>query len=149
MLLAGCDYEIPLSLTPSAPANPALAGKWNEQSTGGNPASIEIKISAKSYDVVYTNEGKALTFKGLAIKAAGLNMVQLEWQEPDAAESKNKYLFAKYELTTNSLFIYCLNPNVVSAKCQTTEEMLSDLSTHRNNPFLFKEPMIFIRSVQQ
>ncbi|NOU36419.1 MAG: hypothetical protein HOO88_06580 [Kiritimatiellaceae bacterium] len=145
LFLAGCDYDIPLSQTPSAPANPALAGKWSGQPANEKPVRIEIKTSGTDYSVIYTEGGDELTFKGFEIKAAGLNLIQLELKDAE----KQKYLFAKYELTPDGLSVYRLNPEVVSAKCQTAEELLNDLAVHRNNPFLFSEPLKFTRSVQQ
>lgn len=153
MLLAGCDYEVPLSQTPSAPANPALAGIWIKASTNSNPDSMEIKTAGVDYWITYTEPdteaSMSYTFKGFEIHAAGMNLIQLEWQQTYAAESKKTYIFAKLDLTPEGLSVYRLNDNVVSAACQTAEEMLNDIAVHRNNPFLFSEPMKFTKSVPQ
>lgn len=153
LLLVGCDYEIPLSQTPSAPANPALAGIWIEASTNSKPVSMEIKTAGMDYSITYTENdteaSRSYIFKGFEIHAAGLNLIQLEWQQADAAESKEKYIFAKLDLTPEGLSVYRLNDNVVSAACQTAEEMLNDIAVHRQNPFLFTKPMKFTKSVPQ
>ena len=147
-LLAGCDYEIPLSQTASSDANPALAGAWTEQPADGNPVTMEIKISGKDYSVTYTEGSNSLSFKGFEIKAADLNLIQLELLG-DTEGSKNKYVFAKYELTPKGLSVYRLNNEVVSAKCQTAKELLNDINVHRQNPSLFTEPLKFTKSSQQ
>jgi hypothetical protein len=147
MLLAGCDYETPLSQTASSEANPALAGTWIEPAADGNPVTMEIKISGKDYSVTYTEGSNSLSFKGFEIKAADLNLVQLELLG-DTEGSKNKYLFVKYELNQEGLSVYRLNPEVVSAKCQTAEELLNDIATHRQDPSLFTEPLKFTASIQ-
>ncbi len=149
MILAGCDYEIPLSQTAASPANPALAGTWSGQSAEGKTVSLEIKTAGPDYSVVYTEGGDALTFKGFEIKAAGLNLIQMELQGTDSSDSKNKYLFAKCELTPEGLSVYRLNVEVVSARCQTTAELLNDITVHRQNPRLFSEPLKFTKSTQQ
>ncbi len=145
MLLAGCDYEIPLSQTPSASANPALAGTWAGQLTDEKPVSMEVKTSGTDYLVTYTEGNNTLTFRGFEIKAGGLSLIQLAMKDNE----KTLYFFVKYSVDLEELSIYRLNPEVVSAKCQTTEELLSDLTVHRNNPFLFTEPLKFTRSAQQ
>ncbi|MDD3276544.1 MAG: hypothetical protein PHP93_05785 [Kiritimatiellales bacterium] len=145
LFLAGCDYEIPLSRTPSAPANPALTGSWTGHSSDGKPVSMEVKTSGTDYSVTYTEGSDTISFKGFEISAAGLNLIQLELQNVE----KQKYLFVKYELTPDSLMIYRLNPDVVSAKCQSAKEMLNDIDVHRQNPFLFKKPLKFTKSASQ
>jgi hypothetical protein len=145
ILLAGCDYEVPLCQTPSAPANTALAGTWAGKSTDEKPVSLEIKTSGTDYNVIYTEGSDALAFKGFEIKVAGLNLIQLELQNSE----KQKYFFAKYALTAEGLSVYRLNTEVISAKCQTTEELLKDIDVHRNNQFLFSEPLKFTKSAQQ
>lgn len=146
MLLAGCDYEIPLSQTAAGPANPELTGTWCGQSADGKPVFMEIKTSGMDYSVTYTEGSDTLSFKGFEIKAAGLSLIQLELQN---ADTQKKYLFAKGELTSNSLSVYRLNTEVVSAKCQTTEELLNDLTAHKQNPLLFTEPLKITKSAQQ
>lgn len=149
LLLAGCDYEVPLSQTPSAPANPALAGIWIGQSTEGKTVLLEIKTSGTDYNATYTEGSDTLTFQGFEVKAAGQNLIQLKLQGADSPDSKNKYLFTKCELSPAGLSIYRINTEVVSAKCQTTEELLNDLDIHKHNPFLFTEPLKFTKSIQQ
>lgn len=147
MLLAGCDYEVPLSHTSTSAADPALAGTWTGRFADGKPTSMEIKISGTDYYANYGEAGEArLTFKGFGVSTAGLNLIQLELQN---AETQSKYVFVKYELTPEGLSAYRLNPDVVSAKCRTTEELINDIAVHRKNPFLFTEPLTFIKSVQQ
>jgi len=156
ILLIGCDYDIPLSQTASAPADPALAGTWIEASTNSNPVSMEIKTEGMDYIITYTEtdteagtKPRSFTFKGFEVHAAGLNLIQLEWQQADAAESKEKYVFAKLELTPEGLSVYRLNPVVVSAKCQTSEELLADIIVHKKNSSLFNDPLKFSRSADR
>ncbi len=146
MLLAGCDYEVPLSQTATSAANPALAGTWTGQSSEGKTAALEIKTSGTDYTATYTEDGRSIVLKGFAVSAAGLNLIQLELQN---ADNQNKYLFVKYELTPEGLSVYRLNSEVVSAKCKTTEELLGDITVHKQNPLLFNEPLKFTKSVQQ
>jgi hypothetical protein len=61
------------------------------------------------------------------------------------AETQSKYFFVKFELTPEGLSVYRLNPDVVSAKCRTAEELINDIAVHRQNPFLFTEPIKFVR----
>ena len=147
MLLAGCDYEVPLSQTASSDINPALPGTWTGLAADGGTVSMEIKASGTDYFVTYTEGSNSLSFKGFEIKAADLNLVQLELLG-DTEGSKNKYLFVKYELNQEGLSVYRLNTEVVSPKCQTTEELLSDIATHRQDPHLFTEPLKFSDSIQ-
>jgi len=150
MLFAGCDFDVPLSRTAASPANPAIAGTWTGQATeDGKAVTMNIKTSGTDYNAIYTAGSDTLTFKGFEIKAADLNLIQMEVQGSDPQDENDKYLFAKYELTGEGLSVYRLNTEVVSAKCQTTEELLKDIDIHRNNPFLFSEPLKFTKSAQQ
>lgn len=146
MFFAGCDYEVPLSQTVSSAADPALDGTWTGPSEDGKTAVMKIKTSGTDYNVTYTEDGNSLFFIGFGVSAAGLNLIQLELQN---ADTPNKYLFVKYELTPSGLTVYRLNPEVVSAKCKNTEELLGDITVHRQNPLLFNEPLKFTKSAQQ
>jgi hypothetical protein len=145
ILLAGCDYDVPLSQTAFAPANPALAGTWIEPSGETSPVLMEVQTDGTEYRVAYTSDGDILNFKGFQVSANGMDLIQLELQNAQT----NKYLFVKYELTPEGLIFYRLNPEVVSAKCQNSEELLNSIAVHRNNPLLFTEPERFIRSVAE
>ncbi|MEI8206870.1 MAG: hypothetical protein WCG03_08330 [Kiritimatiellales bacterium] len=148
VLLAGCDYEIPLSQTASSDANPALAGTWAGQPADEETVSMKIATSGTDYFVTYGASSNAFCFKGFEIKAAGLSLIQLELLGATEG-SKNKYVFAKYELTPSGLAVYRLNNEIVSAKCQTAEELLNDINVHRQNPSLFTEALKFTRSSPQ
>ena len=144
MILAGCDYGVPLSQTASAPANPALAGSWFQQKNADETVTMVIHISGTNYSITYGG----YCFKGFEIQVGGLNLIQLELQNDDPDE-KALYLFVKYELTPDGLTYSRLNKEVVSAHCQTTEELLADIFVHWNNPSLFKNQEHFVRSVPQ
>jgi hypothetical protein len=150
MLLAGCFYEIPLSQTAITSANPALAGTWERfpANKGEKPLSMKIETSGTDYYIRYTPEGDdSLLFKGFEISVAGLNMIQLEWL--NSGKEKSKYLFVKYELTSNGLMYYFLNTDAVSSKCQSAEVLLNEISLHRQDPSLFVGPETFVRSAHQ
>lgn len=150
MLFAGCEYEVPLSQTPSAPANPALAGTWITTGTSGkDPIMMEVKTSATDYSVTYIQDNHTNYFSGFEVLVDNLNLLQLKLLTVDEKQPQKLYVFAKYELTADSLAVYLINPEVVSSKCQTTEELRKDVTLHRSNPFLFNEPLKFTRSVQQ
>ena len=150
ILLAGCDYEVPLSQTATSPADQALAGSWSRQD-GDKQYRMNIQTSENDYVVTYGEaEETPLTFKGFEVSAAGLNLIQLELQGVEATkDEKDLYLFIKYELTPDGLAVSRLNKNVVSSLCQTAEELAADITAHRKNPFLFGKPMEFTRSVPQ
>ena len=148
MLLAGCEYETPLSQTAASDANPALAGNWTGQPAGEEAVSMAITISGTDYFVTYTEGSNSISFKGFEVKAADLSLIQLELQDTDKESQKNRYLFVKYVLDQEGLSVYRLNTEVVSAKCQTSEELLRDIATHRQNPSLFTEPLKFSDSIQ-
>jgi hypothetical protein len=145
LMLTGCDYEVPLGQTPAAPADPALSGIWAGQLTDEKPVSMQIKISGTDYLVTYTEGNNTLTFNGFEVKANDLNLIQLAMKD----NAKTLYSFFKYSLTPEGLSVYRLNPEVVSAKCQTTKELMKDIELHRQNPFLFAEPLKFTKSVSQ
>jgi hypothetical protein len=145
MLLAGCDFDVPLSRTASAPANPALAGSW-VQKAAQETFTMNIRTSGTDYAVTYGEVGETpLTFKGFTVEAADLKLIQLELTDSGIT----KYLFVKYEMTPDRLSVYRLNKQVVSALCRTSEELLNDIALHKNNPALFEEPIQFTRSVPQ
>jgi len=148
--LAGCEYEVPLSQTPSAPANPALAGTWITTGTAGkNSIVMTVKTSATDYGVTYIQNNQTNCFSGFEVRVDDLNLLQLKLLTIDEKQPQKLYVFAKYERTADSLAVYLINPDVVSSKCQTTEELRKDFALHRNNPFLFNEPLKFSKSAPQ
>lgn len=145
ILLAGCDFDVPISRTATVPADPALAGVWFRKADQ-ETFTMNIRISGTDYAVTYGEVGEAsLTFKGFAVETAALKLIQLELKDSGIT----KYLFVKYELTPEGLSVFRLNKQIVSALCQTSEELISDIVLHKNNPFLFEEPIKFTRSAPQ
>ncbi len=142
LISTGCDFDVPLSHIATKAADPNLTGTWLGQSSDGKPIALDIQATGTDYIVTYQEDGDSLTFKGFEINADGLNLIQLELQNADS----KKYLFIKYELSAKELSVYRLNTAVVSAKCQTSDELLNDIRIHLQNSFLFQNPMIFIRN---
>lgn len=146
ILLAGCEYDVPLAKTAAFSADTELAGNWIGKDSDGKEVPMEIQVDGSKYKVIYGGpESDSLSFTGFEVRAAGLHLIQLALQDSGIS----KFLFVKYELTPEGLNVYRLSPDVVSSKCQTTEELAADLEIHRNNPFLFDEPLKFTRSAAQ
>ncbi len=106
---------------------------------------MKIETAGTGYRVVYAEGSDSLIFQGFGVHADGLSLIQLELQN---VNEQNRYLFAKYELTPDGLSVQRLNPEVVSAKCQSPDELRNDIAVHRKNPRLFSEPQKFSKSVQ-
>lgn len=153
ILLAGCDYKVPLSQKPAAKTNPALAGRWIEQkdASSTNRTEVDIKVSGADYSVAYIGDGCTnFLFSGFEVESAGFKLIQLKLlTDLDKDQPEKVYVFIKYELTPDGLSFCQLNKNVVSSECQTMEELRGDLKVHRKNPALFTEPRKFTKSVPQ
>jgi hypothetical protein len=145
LMFAGCDYEVPLRNSPSGSINQSLLGKWDEQRTDGKSAIAEVKkANDQEYRITYTSEGTTLSFQGYAVCTNGIDLLQLEWLEAEAQNSKEKYLFLKVRRIPEGLLVERLNTEVVSSKCLTPDEFVESIAAHQQNPDLFTEPMKFI-----
>lgn len=147
ILLTGCDYKVPATTEASSPANKELAGTWISKSDDGTSVLVDIKVSGDTYTVKYTEKSESLNFKGMNIEIDGVPLIQMELQCAGAPEnSVSPYFFFKYEITPDGLLMYRVNTGVVSALCQTSEELRKSIGVHKKNTFLYQDPILFTRS---
>lgn len=141
LLLSGCDYEFPLTSTPSSGVNPRLLGDWiaTKQSGEDEPTlhvrqwddtHYAIAIDDELYRVHHSDVGK-LPF----ISAQDLN-------------SRNRrYAFFTWALSPdgNQLTLRRVRTEVIPEQTTTAQSLRQLVIENAGNPRLLDEPLLFSR----
>ena len=152
-LLAGCQYESPLTKEHSIAVDPAVLGVWELiQEKDGKPHQDErmmiLKYSDTEYLVHYPIGGNdEAYYRGYLIKIAGLSCVQLQILGTDDGplqkDEKDRFLVASYRLTGGQLEIKTLNTDLVDDDLKTTDQLRKAFLKHKDNKELFRNPGVF------
>lgn len=153
-LLAGCQYESPLTKEHHIAVDPAVLGVWKVvQNKEGQPPQQEermiiLKYSDTEYLIHYPPGGNdEIYYRGYPIKIGGLSCVQLQVigtdDGPPKEDEKNLFFVASYGLKDGRLAIRTLNTEVVDDSLKTTDELRKAFLANRDNRELFKDAGVF------
>jgi hypothetical protein len=154
LLLAGCQYESPLTKEHSISVGSAVLGLWEPIPDEGeepkqNARMMILKYSSTEYLIHYPVGKDGLYYRGYPIKIGGISCVQLQVIGTDDGplEEDEKELFhvVSYQLTDGKLAINTLNTDLVDDDLKTTEAMVKSFLNHKDNKKLFTNPGRFRR----
>ncbi|MEA3188245.1 MAG: hypothetical protein QOD99_2075 [Chthoniobacter sp.] len=140
LILAGCDYDAPITEKPSAKIDERLLGTWLQK--GEKPQLLRIR---KYSDMEYVLDYDGL-FRAFFSEIGGKRFVNVQTLEP-AKSSERKYAFVTYELKDeHTLVVHTVNKNVLPDSLHTSGEIAAALERELKNPRLLdEEPAVFIR----
>jgi len=150
LILAACDYDVPLVGEASLPIDQALLGTWeaipedrDEQKT---PERIVIsQESAKLYVIEHIDGESIIYFKGWLAELEGSHFMQVEVtgdndKGPVGAEDDNLFSVVSYTLNNGELVVRELNTDLVNAELADTAALQAAFVANRDNPSLFHKP---------
>jgi len=150
LLLAACDYNVPLVTQPERPINVRAVGLW--QQTGEK--NIDNKLALlplgnNEYLVAFPAQQKeAMYARATLWQEDGLRLIQLKWigtAQGTTPKNSRIYQYARYRLNGDRLTINLLNPDVVSKDVGSSGALADAIREHRNDAELFRKAMHFKR----
>ena len=151
VLLAGCEYEAPLTDEHIIAIDPAVLGVWVPDE-GVQPKQDErlmiLKYSDTEYLIHYPPGGNDETYyRGYPIKIGGVRGVQVQVigtkVGPPEKETKKLFHVLSYKLTDGKLEIRKLNTDLVDSDVKTTDELRKTLVENNKNKDLFNDLVVF------
>ncbi len=148
MLMAGCDYTVPLVRMPEVAIDTDLIGKWERTAKGGEVESLLVlPLSKVEYLVVFpAGEKNEMFAKGCLWSNDSRTLIQLDWigtAQPKLPENDRTFQYVSSSVEGNTLTLRLLNPDVVSKDIVSSEALAQAIADNKDNPKLFREEMIF------
>ena len=149
LLLAGCEYESPLTTEHSIAIDSAVLGLWEPiPDEGKEPKQDEqmmiLKYSDTEYLLHYPVGKDGLYYRCYPIKIGGVLCVQLQvigtGDGPPKKDEKDIFHVVSYQLTNDELAITLLNTDVVNDGLKTTEALRQSFLNHKGDKDLFTNP---------
>ena len=155
LLLAGCEYESPLTKEHTIAVDSALLGLWEPvPDEGDEPKQDErmmiLKYSDTEYLIHYPPRGNdEVYYRGYPIKIDGVSCVQLQIIGTDGGplpkDEKDLFHVGSYQLANGVLEIKLLNTDLVNHDLKTTEALEQSFLKHKRSKNLFTNPGRFRR----
>jgi len=147
MLVAGCDYEAPLTNEANIPIDPALLGNWeimaepDEAPFPGENLLVILRLSPTEY-LVHDKAGHY--YRGCLVDVGGHRCFQLE-DLGNGVEAAAGYLLGSYAFDGGTLTVSLLNEQrVPSRTLKSSDEIRAAIVANRDAPDLF-EPLARLR----
>lgn len=154
LLLAGCEYESPLTKDHTLAIDPAILGLWAPLPESGDASNPDermmiLKYSDTEYLIHYPTGKDGIYYRGYPIQIGGIACVQLQVlgtaKGPLEKDESKLYHVASYQLQDGQLQIKTLNTDLVDNKLKTTDELVQAFLAQKDNAELFTDPGLFQR----
>jgi hypothetical protein len=147
VLLAGCDYTVPLAKTPDSPIDQALVGAWSRTVEKETQRLLVLPLGTNEYLVSFpAGEKNALFARACLCKAGERTLVQLTWFGTALGtlpEDGRVYQFAAYTVKGDTLQAGLLNADIVKRDAPSAEALVKAINANIESPDVFRETMTF------
>jgi len=138
LLLAACDYDVPLTAAATQPINPALLGNWRE--VGEKPGGLNVRrYDANTYLAVVDGD----VYRVFHSEIAGRHFVSVQ----DLNSDPRKYCYYLWELSPGGaeLTLRRVSTKIVPDTVASPEAAQKLVADHLGDPKLLEEPTVFVR----
>jgi hypothetical protein len=141
-LLAGCDYESPLTSDPTSKVDPRLLGEWTPQSTD---AQDEPPMHVRQWDDTHY----AVAVDGEIYRAHHSDFAAQRFiSAQDLNSVGRKYAFFVWSLSADGaqLTLRRVRTEVIPEKTSPAAALQELVKENARNPALLDKPLVFTRS---
>ena len=152
LLLAGCDFTVPLAETPSLDLDKSALGLWEKAKADGGQTErlLVLPLDKREYLVAFTGNGTdSMYARGWLCKVADLTLVQLKWignSKGEAPDDNRVYQFASFTVSGDQLSLRLLNPEIVGRDAKSSADLTKAIEANKSSPALFREAMAFTKA---
>ena len=148
VLLAGCEYTVPLVKTPDVAIDTAIVGLWQRTSEDGKMERLLVlPLSKVEYLVVFPEGAKDAMFaRGCLWRSAALTLVQLDWfgtAQAKLPDDNRTFQFASYAVEGDTLKCRLLDPDIVPKDIESSDALAKAITDNKDNPKLVRDEMVF------
>ena len=152
LLLAGCDFTVPLVETPALDIDKSVIGLWERAKAddGQTERLVVLPLGKREYLVSFTGNGSDWMYaRGCLCKAADLTLVQLTWigtSKGTVPDDKRIYQFASFSVSGEQLSLRLLNPDTVGKDVKSAADLTQSIESNKAAPALFREAKVFTKA---
>jgi hypothetical protein len=148
LVLAGCEYTVPLAAKPELKLDRALLGVWERQLPDGKKERLLVlPLDENEYLVSFpAGTPDAMFARACLVKVGEETLVQLRWfgnAHGNLITDEPPYQYVAYSATEGTLSVQLLNSDVIPKDIPTTEALAQAIVANIDHPDLFREPMMF------
>jgi hypothetical protein len=150
LLLAGCDYEVPLVTTPAVAIDRAAIGLWSRTNDRGEAEQLLLlPLGEREYLASFpAGSGNALFARATLWRDAAMTLAQIDWigtARGTLLEDERTFQYAAYAVAGDTLTLRLVNPEVVPKTLASTEALARTLREQRDHPALYRPALVFHR----
>lgn len=137
LIIAGCDYDTPISEKQGLPLDNSLIGNWEHINAEGKKININISRLSSSEYAIHLDKKDFL--RGYPVKIADISCIQLVYTDEKykPVTDLEKYLVMSYEITNGELSLKKLSTSIVSGELKSSTELRKAFLQNKNNKELF------------
>jgi len=148
LVLAGCEYTVPLAATPELKLDPAVVGVWQRVLPDGKKERLLVlPLGETEYLVSLPSEtADAMFARACLVKVGEETLAQLRWfgNARGALPADGRaYQYVTYSVIEGTLSLQLLNSDIVPKDIRTTEDLFRAIAANLDHPDLLREPMVF------
>ncbi len=150
LLLAGCQFEVPLTAEHGIAVDRAVLGVWEPVvGEGERPAREKVRLtvlpfSETEYLVSYRHGESAFYFRGYLVELGGVRCVQLQvigsHQGPVHEEARHLYHVFAYDVVADVLQTRAIHDKLIGSDLQTSDELQAAFLEHKDDADLWLTP---------
>ena len=141
LLLAGCNFDFPLTARPTRAIDARLIGNWTAQEPGEKRVEhLNIRqLDDHTYIAVYEGD----LYRGFHSDVAGFSLLSVQ----DLNPAPGRYLYMQYRLLEDGtkLGLRSLDAEMVKTAAQDQKTTTEFIRLNTDNPKLFSAELIFLR----
>ena len=150
LLLAGCDFTVPLSGKPEMVIDKQAVGLWERVLPDGDTERLLVMaLNEREYVLCWPKgAGTELFARAHLFEYSSKSLVQLQWfgnSEGAAPDDDRVFQIAAYSVAGDVLEIRLLNADVTGKDFRSSDELARAIESNKDNPSLFLDVMIFKR----
>lgn len=148
LVLAGCDFTVPLSATPGMAIDTRAVGLWEMSKPDGKTERLLIlPFNDREYFVSWPEAAPTeLYARAHLFRFSGMVLVQLYWfgnSDGAVPDDERNYQIATYTMTGDALEIRLLNADLIGKDFRSAADLARAIEANNNNPDLFREIMAY------
>jgi hypothetical protein len=146
LALVGCNYDSPLTATPTRKVDERLLGEWVQPEE--HDWMVVRRLDASTYTIAYGKDkphDRPDLYRAFHSDFAGKAFLSAQNLQPGSEDRKYNYLTWSLSVDGTKLTLRSINTRVIPGQSTDTAGMQKLVEKNLNNPELLNEEMVFIR----
>jgi hypothetical protein len=148
LALAGCNYDSPLTATPTQKVDERLLGEWVQAQPEEPDWMVVRRLDASTYIVAYGKDkpqDRPDVYRAFHSDFAGKAFLSVQNLQPGSDDRKYTYLSWSLSVDGTKLTLRSINTKVIPGQSIDTAGMQKLVEKNLQNPELLNDETLFVR----